>query len=1312
MGSVLIAAGQTALRGQIARAVTAAGFSVELAEDGKRALEIVAGVEIETVIVIPETALAGVAQALCDKVRRTIVLVEAIVQPDSVVEAEAYRWSDFDERGLLDQIRDTKALPKETDHATAPTAVVLSVDNCSFDPSSRTFFDRNRREVALTRAETSLLTTLLASAGRTLSRDKLRRAVVGHGANPDDRSVDVLVGRLRRKIEPNPTAPRFVITFPGIGYRFAPRVEIQRAKGAALTSQSEQQAETRESVPDRSRPEAPTASASGQADALPLSEIHRRQLTVLSCGLVVSTTLASILDAEQLGEVLRNFQKLCADVITRWGGTVTSSTMDEALALFGHPKGHEDDAERAVHAGLELVTNVGEIQSVANQDLQVRIGIATGLVLISENQAAVGGALIAAARLQHITPPNTVMVGPRTRKLLGDVFACEEVGSCELERNSEPETAYRITGKQVFESRFAAKRAGKLTQLVGRQYELQQLATLWELAKGGKGHVALVCGEAGIGKSRLCQSFIDRINDEPHVTIPYQCSPYHSNSPFFPVIRQLEQTAKFEQEDTPDQKLRKLEAELAKARAVTLGDIPLFTTLLSIPTGGFYAVPDMTPQRRRDLTIAVLIRQILAFANIRPVVILLEDVHWIDSSTLELFNRCIDAIKTVRVFALVSFRPEFFPHWLEASHVTMLQLQRLGREQTGAIISDVAEHQPLPREVYEEIIAKSDGVPLFAEELTKAVLDSDQLQKRGGHFVTVRKSVPLTVPTTLLGSLTARLDGLGPAKEIAQVGAAIGREFSHRLLAAVARVPSPGLEAALSQLVALEMIFIRGEASDPIYTFKHALVRDAAYDTMVRSKRQELHGRIAHSLIDQFRETIEEQPELVAHHLAQAGVTERAIPYLQVAGRRAIERSANTEAIGHLTHGLALLETLSESPERNKMALALEVAVAQAMIASFGYAAPTTRHALLRAKTRIDQFADPSQTFAILYGLWASHYVGGEAAAQKDAALAFVAEAERHDDTAAKCIAHRSLGTTFLAMGEFAAGLPHLERARALYHAERHATYRNQYGQDIGVAALCYQAWALWLLGYVDQAEAIAAEAMRDADELSHPHTTVYAICHARGFIDIFRRSCDGMESYASRAVSLSIENKFSHWLNCARILQGWAAINQGDLDHGLQTLQAGIAGWQEGGARLWLPFFLMLEAEGYSRANRADAALKATEQALAVCKEISERWAMAELLRVKARLLQAIGRAKASEIEGILLDSLEVARAQQARSWELRTSCDLARLWQSQREPRKGLKLLQAIYDQFTEGFDTADLLEAKALLESLKQAARKKIQ
>jgi predicted ATPase len=586
-------------------------------------------------------------------------------------------------------------------------------------------------------------------------------------------------------------------------------------------------------------------------------------------------------------------------------------------------------------------------------------------------------------------------------------------------------------------------------------------------------------------------------------------------------------------------------------------------------------------------------------------------------------------------------------------------------------------------------------------------MESGALKDAGDRYVAVGSlqaaSRSHSIPGTLLGSLSARLDRLGPTREIAQIASAIGRKFSYDLIASVAPFSGSHLESALERLSISGIIFARGQPPDSAYIFKHALIQDAAYASMVRSKRQQLHGRIADALIGRFPEIVETQPELIAHHLEQAGLTERAIEYLRKAGRRAIEHSANSEAVHHLTRALGLLQSLPRSPERRRATLALEVLLGQAMITLHGYAAPKTAEVLLRAKTYID--SAPTQKFGILYGIWACHYVAGEVAKQRDLAAEFLAEAERCKDTAALCIGHRILGTTYVTMGDFATGRRHLQRARALFDAEHHSRCRFQYGQDIGAAALCYLSWALWQLGCVDQASEVANDAVKRAEELSHPHTLVYTICHVRGFMDLFRRRSEGMESYADRVVSTCTENGFAHWANCGRIFEGWARICDGDAQQGIEKLRAGVLDWQSRGARLWLPMFSGLQAQACAKAGLSDAALRAVEEALAISDRTGERWSVAELLRIKADLLLAFGRAGAQEIEAILVNSLEIARRQQALSWELRAACDLARLWQSQRRGKEALQLLQPVYDQFTEGFATADLRDAEALIRSLRR-------
>jgi DNA-binding response OmpR family regulator/class 3 adenylate cyclase/predicted ATPase len=1310
---VLVVAWETALRAKIARLLRPPGYAVELATDEKRALELIVHENIVAAIVVPRAGLAGLAFArqVSHQVAKLIVLAE---RSDDVARlgrslpgAVALPLDPLDEPKLLDCLAEVMASPG-SDQA-APTPAALRVHGCRIDVAGRTFIDADGREVALTRAEFSLLMAFARNPGHVLSRDQLNQAIAGRDAEPYGRGVDTQIGRLRRKIEPDPKAPQFILTVSGAGYKFAagPRTDQENRGSSAAIALGTQT----EGAPARSneigQPGVGPERVHGPRIHPPHSGSERRQLTVLSCEFVGSTASAMDVDPEDFARVVHSFQQGCAAVIANMGGSIASFAGPQILALFGYPKAYEDDAERAVHAALDLVARVGELVWPTGEPLQVRTGIATGLVVIND-QGAVGEPSTLAPHLRSVAPPNAILIAASTRRLLGRAFVCGDPGSYELAGVSQKVAACLVAGRQAVESRFSSMRGPRLTQFVGRQHELQRLLVLWDGTKADAGQVALLCGEAGIGKSRVCEVFLQHIAAEPHIKIRYQCALHHASSPFYPVIDQLEQAAHFEPGDGPAAKLEKLGATLSETGAATLADIRSCAALLSIPTGEIPAQTP-TPQRRKDLTIAALVRQLLGLARTAPVVIELADAHWADSSTLELFSRIIASIKTAPVFVLISFRPEFFPQWLDEPHVTMLRLDRLGREQTEAIVFDVAGHKTLPQEVSAQIISKTDGVPLFVEELTKSVLESGLLQDAGDRLVTVRALPPLAIPTTLLGSLTARLDRLGPVKEIAQIGAAIGREFSYRLLAAVAPLSGPPLHAALAQLAAPELIFVRGEPPDSTYVFKHALVQDAAYGTLVRSDRQQLHGRIADALEEGFPETVETQPELLAHHLIQAGLTERAMNYLRKAGKRTIERSANAEAVRHLTQALELLQTRPEGPARTRQALELEVMLSQAMIAAYGYAARETAAVLLRAKSHIDDLADPAQKLAVLYGIWACHYVGGEVARQTGSAAEFLTEAERRDDTALLCVAHRIMGTTYLTKGEFAAALPHLKQAQAHYDPRHHAPLQYRYGQDVGAAASCYLSWALWHLGFVDQASQVAADAVKRAEELSHPHTQAFTICHARGMIDIFRRSSEDMRSYAGSVVSLCHEHGLLHWMACGRILEGWAAVNEGEINHGIELLGAGIAAWREAGARLWLPLFLLLEAEARTKEGRIDAALGVIEQAIAISEETGEHWCLAEILRIKSGLLSATDRA-GDQVELLLAKSLDIARSQQARCWELRTACDLASLWQSQGRTREALRLMQPVYAQFTEGFGTADLRHARLILDGLESTGGRK--
>ena len=1285
---VLLVAAALEVRARFARQLQASGYAVELASDEKRALRLAHNNHYQVAIVASDSSPPGLElmRELRDAVPKMIVLAEGSSDIDrlrrSLPTVDEFLLTSSSEGALTARVGELIARTNSTACEARPTPGTLSIEDCRLDLNG-VFVDAAGREVTLTRAETNFLKELVARPCQVVSRDELRRTVTGRDPDPFDRSVDMLVARLRRKIEPDPKVPRFLLTVPGVGYKLVAR---------------------------------PRCAEVGQS-GLKGDEPERRQVTALSCKLVGATGFAFNLDPEDLVEITQNFQDAAAEAISGMGGTIATMAPDEILAFFGYPQAHEDDAERAVSAGLDAVTKIGQLVSPKGELLQVRAAIATGLAFASPRHT-LGEPSVIAQGICDLATPNSVLATASTRRLLSAAFVCENPERYALSELSQPVSACRVTGRRVVADRFKSKHSNKVTRIVGRNLELQQLFELWDRAKRGEGQVGLVCGEPGIGKSHLCEFFLEHVIEDPHATLRYQCSPYHLNSAFYPLIRQLEHAVGFEQMDPPEAKLQKLEDALSQAVTVTQEDISLYAALLSVAPSALESSLNLTPRRHKDLTIAALSRHLLEMADKGPLIVTLADTHWIDSSSLELVNRIIPLIKAAPILLLISFRPQFSPQWLGEPHVTLLRLERLRREESLAIVSGVTEDKKLPPQVEEQIIEKADGVPLFIEELTKAVLESELVNAGDGN-IAVGSLHPLAIPATLLDSLTARLDRLGPAKEVAQIAAVIGREFSLPLLTAVAPPSAASLQAALARLVGAELISFRSELPEVTYRFKHALVRDAAYAMLSRGRRQRLHSRIVDALESAFPFTVQTQPQLLAHHLAEAGINERAVDYLRKAGRRSIERSANADAILYLTRALELLQSRLDSPQRKDAAFPLEVMLSQAMIASYGYTARSTRETLLRARALIDDSTDPLQKFAVLYGLWASHYTAGEPVKLRDTAGEFLAEAERTNDAATLCVAHRLTGTTYVALGEFATALRHLKLALTLYESERdvgyhqfeggraserHAGYHH-FGQDIGVSALCYLSWALWHLGYVDQASKAATEAMKLAEKLSHPHTLVYTMCHARGFLDLFQRRGEDTSSYAGLIISICKEHGFSHWTNFGVILDGWAAVCAGHLDRGMAVLQEGIDRYQKAGARLWLPMFLILEADTYAKSGRDEAALRTIERALDLCEETGECWAVAEVLRTKAAILQSTGRATYEEVEAILLRSLEIARHQQALSWQLRTSCDLARLWQRQRRNRAALKLLQSVYDQFTEGFDTADLREAQMLLRNLRR-------
>jgi class 3 adenylate cyclase len=638
----------------------------------------------------------------------------------------------------------------------------------------------------------------------------------------------------------------------------------------------------------------------------PQDTAERRQLTVLFCDLVGSTALSARLDPEDLRSIIGAYHRCCTELVERNGGFVAKYMGDGVLAYFGYPRAHEHDTERAVRAGLALVEAVPKLATAAGAPLQVRVGIATGLVvvgdLIGEGEAqergVVGETPNLAARLQAAAAPATLVIGPTTHRLLGNLFDYRDLGGIEAKGFAAPVHAYQVLGASAAESRFEALRA-VTTPLVGRDEEIDLLMRRWEQAKRGDGQVVLIAGEPGIGKSRIAQTVVERLGGEPHTRLRYFCSPHHQDSALYPSIAQLERAAVFRREDTPEERLQKLEAVLSQGTNNLTEPVPLFADLLSVPTGDRYPPLNLTPQKRKEKTLHAQLKQVEGLTARQPVLMVWEDVHWSDPTTRESLDLLIDRVATLRVLVVLTFRPEFAPPWVGRPHVVLITLSRLPPRQRAQMIGHMTGGKALPKEIADQIVDRTDGVPLFIEELTKTVIESGIVTEAGDRYAATGPMAPLAIPTSLHASLLARLDRLAPTREIAQIGAALGRSFSHELISAVAQLSPQKLDEGLAQLVSAELIFRRGTPPDAEYTFKHALVQDAAYSTLLRSRRQQLHGRIAATLEGQFPEIVEIQPEVLARHFTEAGLIEKGVAYWLKAGHQAIARTAMTEAVAH-----------------------------------------------------------------------------------------------------------------------------------------------------------------------------------------------------------------------------------------------------------------------------------------------------------------------------------------------------------------------------------------------------------------------------
>ena len=1034
---------------------------------------------------------------------------------------------------------------------------------------------------------------------------------------------------------------------------------------------------------------------------------ERRQLTIMFCDLVDSTTLANRLDPEQMQHVIGGYHRQSNETITSFDGFLASYLGDGVLAYFGYPKAHEDDAERAVRAGLALIEAITKLSVGEGIALRARVGIATGLVVIGgligegvRNEQVAGATPNLAARLQALAEPGAVIIDGNTRLLLGELFDLKPAGPVSLKGFAQPVPIWRVVGEGSFDSRFEALRTTS-TPFLGRDDEMDQLMRGWRRAEKGNGCVALICGEPGIGKSRLVQAVIERLGAQRHRTLHYFCLPHHLDSALSPIIAQLERAAGFLREDAPEDRLKKLAGVVGGEAADPDVITQTLAALLSIPTGGDSALAGLSPQKHKQRTLEALLRWIERLAERSPLLLIVEDAHWCDPTSKELFDRVVSQAPSLPILALITFRPEFAPPWLGLPHVTLLTLSNLPRGNSADMIAHIAGGKTLPKEIADQIIDRTDGVPLFIEELTKAVIEGGMLRDAGDRYEAVAPLPAMAIPTTLNGSLLARLDRLAPVREVAQIAAALGRTFSHDLISATASMPKGLLDVALEQLVAAELVFRRGVPPFAEYTFKHALVQDAAYSTLLHSNRQHLHGRIANILETKFPDVAEAQPELLARHFLEAGVVAKAVGYLIRAGRQAVARGAMAEAVAQLRKGLDKLSLRPDRASYREEELNLRIPLGQALLALKGYGAPEPAEAFESARALCDQMGGHPQLGTVLLGQFSLRCSRGELDQAKHHAEEIRRLGDVEGSTVWKCYGLSVSGCVSMLLGEFEQARAYFEDHLSLWNSGLR-TYQTT-ASDSYVIILCYLSRTLACLGLLDQARRRRDEALAEARRIS-TYNTVFAVFNA-WYTDWVIEGTKAATATATghaieEASRVAREQDFSIYVCFGQIIEGWRLGVTGRPD-GVPLMLDGIEGLRALGSQMNLPFFLIALAEVCGQLGEPEQGLDRLAEAFSAMRTSQECWAESEAHRVRGTLLAAIGDQTGSEHCFRL--ALATAERQKANFWRLRAAIEMARLWRDQGKYAAAVALLSPIYASFTEGLDTPSLLDAKALLAQL---------
>ena len=1083
-----------------------------------------------------------------------------------------------------------------------------------------------------------------------------------------------------------------------LGLPLGPRKKLLRAiaqLGSALPTADVQ------SRPSLTSPQDLSAAAVNGAASTAVSPGQRRQLSVMFCDLVGSTELSRCLDPEEYRELLHAYRDACARAVERYEGYVAQHLGDGVLAYFGYPVAHEEDAQRAVRSALQAVSAVSGL-SAGTRPLAVRVGIHTGLTVVggTGEALAVGDTPNVAARIQALAQPGGVLVSAATRRLLGGNFRLESLGPQTLKGLDQPVEVFGVLGEARVPEGSSPRppRAG----LVGRDQEAGLLLDRWERAVEGDGQMVLVSGEAGIGKSRMVRALDELVAGIAHHRLELRCSPYYTHTPLYPIVERLPQRLGWKAGDTLDAEIEKLVGFLSRLRIPLDEPVGLLAALLSRPIPERYALPVMSPERQRRRTLETLTAIVLALSTEEPVLLAVEDLHWADPTTLELVGRYIEQAPTTRLLIVLTARPAFESPWGTRSYLTPLTLNRLTRRQTGELLQQLTAGKPLPAEVAEQIVAKTDGVPLFVEELTTMVLESGLVCDAGTRYELTGPLPPLAIPSTLQDSLNARLDRLAEVKDLAQLGATLGRSFTYQLIRAVSPMNEAALERALGKLVEAELLFPRGTLPDTAYTFKHALLQDAAYQSLLKSTRQRYHQYIAQTIVEHLPADAEQRPEYVAHHFTESGLHAEAVHWWRRAGELAVRRSAYVEAIAHYRRAIAVLTALPQSAQRDRVELDLQLALGSTIIPARGYVVAEVKEAFTRASRLAGRIDEPSKVCDASWGIASNTWIKGEVDEANKVARRCLALATERGDNASLIGAHHAVACTAMAQGQFSEARAHYERAIALYGPAPRQDITPRFGQDLKAVALHHLAPTLWFLGYPDQAleqcRTLAAH-WPDSPFLFNRFWRSLSLVQTL----VWLRASEGDDVQIEADLTMCHDQGFTFMELVMTTIRGARLAQQGRVDEGIRDLKHGIGEHLSAGACFALPVFFAFLADAYLSVGRSEEGLAAVADALALAERGGEHWADAELYRLRGELL--IGRSADHVLaESCFLGSRDIALSQEAKSFELRATTSLARLWQHRGKPEAGRELLASVYDWFTEGFDTRDLKEAKALLDQLR--------